>query len=180
MNTTLRVVPDLVSPPALFDAYDDEIVTRAYELWASIAGRSAARTVRLLGREYEDGTSLPTARTVSRWASEQAWKARANADLELSDGRTFHELQVGWLAAQQLAQATLLDGMAGELDELPFGGAGRLKAAELTLRTIERSGLLAVMPTALKGSDIDYASLSTDEKQALARQIMQDRKQQLA
>jgi hypothetical protein len=176
----LALVPVPTSAPARFVPWDDGIVTRAYELWASIAGRNAARTVRLLGRELGEDASLPDASTVWRWSIEKAWAARANADLEQSDGRTLHELQTGWLAAQQLAQATLLDAMAGAFDDLPFGGAGRLKAAEITLRTIERSGLLAVMPAPPKDADIDVSKLSTEEKQALARDILQERKRNKA
>ena len=36
--------------------------------------------------------------------------------------------------------------MIGRLDDLPHAGAGRIKAAEVTLRVIAQSGLLAVAP----------------------------------
>lgn len=173
----LTVVPLPSNAPARFEPWDETIRTRARELWSSVAFRNGSRTVRLLRQELGDEIDLPTPSTVNRWAVDDAWAAQADADLERSHGRTLYELQEGWLAALRMAQQTLLDAMAGVFDDLPFGGAARIKAAEATLRTIERSGLLAVVPKPPQGEDdVDYASLSTEEKAARAREILHARK----
>jgi hypothetical protein len=154
--------------PARFERYPPEIMGRAFELWSTIAGRSGARVVRLLRRESEEGTALPTPSTVNRWALDGAWVAKADADLERSHGRTVYELQVGWLAGLRLAQQTLLDGMAGAFDDLPMSGAARIKSAEIVLRTIERAGLLAVLPQPPQPEPIDTSELSLAEQEARA------------
>jgi hypothetical protein len=172
----LAILPLPPSQPDRFASWPEDIKERCRQLWSTIAFGSGARTVRLLGRELGEGAALPTPSTINRWAIEDAWKARAAASLEESGGRTLYELQMGWLAALQLAQQTVIDGMTGEFDDLPFGGAGRLKAAEITIRTIERSGLLAILPAAPKSRDVNWENLDTKQKEALAREIMQERK----
>jgi hypothetical protein len=164
------------SAPARFEAWDEAIRGRAYELWSTIGNRDAGRTYLLLKAEWGEEAALPAAATIRGWAREEAWAARADADLEHSHGRTVYELQVGWLAALQLAQQTLLDGMSGAFDNLPFGGAGRLKAAETTLRVIERAGLLAVLPQRPE-PEID-ASASREEREAHARATLIQRRHQ--
>src|SRR5215211_6330792 len=82
---------------ARFESYPAEIMERAFELWSTIAGRSGARVLRLLNHEYGEGTALPTPSTINRWALDDAWAAKADADLERSQGRTLFDLQVGWL-----------------------------------------------------------------------------------
>jgi hypothetical protein len=119
---------------------------------------------------------LPTPSTVNRWALDEAWAARADADLERSHGRTLYELQVGWLAALRLAQQTLLDAMAGALDEAPHAGIARLKAAEITLRTIERAGLLAMLPQRPEPEPEDESHLSRAEREARAAERMAARR----
>jgi hypothetical protein len=177
-DAELALVPLPQNPPARFENYPPEIVERAFAIWASIGGRSGARVVRLLSREYEEGMALPTASTINRWALDGAWAAKADADLEGSHSRTLYELQVGWLAGLRLAQQTLLDGMAGAFDDLPMGGAGRLKSAEITLRTIERAGLLAILPQAKpqEVAQIDFSTLPLAEREAAMRQMVQQRK----
>lgn len=67
--------------------------------------------------------------------------------------------------------------MAGEFDDLPMGGAGRLKAAEITLRTIERAGLLAILPQPeAQEVSIDWSSLTLEEQEAFMRGELQARK----
>ena len=73
-------------------------------------------------------------------------------------------MQAGWLAALQLAQATLIDAMTGALDETPHGGGVRIKAAEIVLRTIERAGLLATLPDPAPPSAAERATLSVDDR----------------
>jgi hypothetical protein len=176
-TTDLVVVPVRASAPALFEAYPPEIVERSFALWSTIAGRCGARVVRLLAREQGDEVALPTASTVNRWALNDAWAAKADADLEHSHGKTLHELRVGWLAALRLSQQVLLDGMAGELDELPYGGAGRLKAAEITLRVFERAGWEALLPKPNTESDRrEWESLTLEERESFMRGELRQRK----
>jgi hypothetical protein len=88
-----------------------------------------------------------------------------------------YELQVGWLAGLRLAQKTLLDGMAGEFDELPMSGAARIKSAEVVLRTVERAGLLAILPQApAREARVDFDALSLEEQEAFLRQELQKQK----
>lgn len=157
------------------EALPADVVERCFELWC-YCGRNAARTVRLYEREVEPGSPIPATSTVREWAREQAWSVRQDADLLETHGHTLYQLQVGWLSGLKMAQETMLDAMAGELDDKPFGGAGRIKAAEATLRTIERAGLLAILPVAPKGSEVRWEDLSVEDQQALARQWMMERK----
>jgi hypothetical protein len=171
------LVPLPQHPPARFESYPPELMERAFELWESIAGRSGARVVRLLRGEFGEETALPTASTVNRRALTEAWAARADADLERSHGRTLYELQVGWLAGLRLAQQVLLDAMVGEFDHLPMGGAARIKSAEITLRVIERAGLLAILPQApAQEATVDFDALSLEEQEAYLREKLQQDK----
>ncbi len=176
-DAELALVPTRAAAPARFEPYPPEIAERAFALWSTIAGRSGARVLRLLSGEYGEGIALPTASTINRWAIDGAWTAKADAALERSHGRTLYELQVGWLAGSRLAQQTLLNAMVGEFDDLPMSGAARIKAAEIVLRTIERGGLLAVLPQPeAQQSSIDWNSLSLEEREAFMRQKLQARK----
>ncbi len=157
------------------EALPEDVVERCYALWC-YCGRNAARTLRLYAREVEPGALVPAERTIREWARHHAWAARQDADLMETHGKTLYELQVGWLSGLKMAQNVLLDAMAGALDDLPFGGAGRIKSAEVTLRTIERAGLLAILPTAPRDAAIDWTTLTTDDKAALARQWRLERK----
>jgi hypothetical protein len=162
--------------PARFESWPDDVRQRCYELWATLGGRDSARTLRLLTAEAESGP-VPTASSIRRWAVDEAWAARADADLARTQGRTLYDLQVGWLSGLHLAQRTLLDGMVGAFDDLPFGGAGRVKAAEITLRVIERAGLLAILPQApAQEVSVDFDALSLDEQEAYLRQKLQQEK----
>jgi len=175
------IVPVPQLEPARFESYPPEIMGRAFEVWSTIAGRSGARVVRLLSREYGEETALPTPSTVNRWALDLAWAARADADLERSHGRTLYELQVGWLAGLRLAQQTLLDGMAGEFDDLPMSGVARIKSAEIVLRTIERAGLLAMLPQRPEPEHVDTSQLTLAEREALASaRLVEERRKDIA
>src|SRR5215207_6084525 len=132
-DADFALVPVPQHAPARFEPWPDETRERSYEVWSTLGGRDSGRTGRLLNAEA-DGAAIPTASTIRRWAAAEAWAAKADVDLERSQGRSVFELQVAWLAGLRLAQKTLLDAMAGEFDDLPMGGAGRLKAAEITLR----------------------------------------------
>lgn len=161
------LVPMSARQPARFESWDDAIQERAFALWSSIGARNAGRTVLLLTRDLGEDAPAPASSTVRRWAHDQAWAAKADADLERSHGRTLYALQVGWLAALQLAQQTLLDGMAGALDDAPGYGLARIKSAEITLKVIERAGLLAVLPTPPE-PETSTDSMTREEREAKA------------
>jgi hypothetical protein len=172
------LVPVPQHAPERFEPWPDETRERCYELWSTLGGRDSARTERLLTTEL-GGVPVPTASSIRRWVLDEAWAARADADLKRSHGRTLYELQVGWLAGLRLAQKTLLDGMAGEFDDLPMSGAARIKSAEITLRVLERCGMLALLPQApAQEKTINWDSLSLEEREAFMRQTLQARKGQ--
>ena len=81
----------------------------------------------------------PAGSTIRRWAAEELWAARADADLVQTCARTLAEFRAGWLGALSLAQQTLMAGLVGELDDLPHAGAARLKSAELVLKTLQHA-----------------------------------------
>jgi hypothetical protein len=162
------------SVPARFESWAPDIVQRSYEIWSTLGNRNASRTEMLLAREADEGTSIPASSTIRKWASAGAWASRADADLETAHGKTLHELQVGWLAVQRLSQETLLDALAGALDGCPHGGAARLKAVEIGLRTIERAGLLAVLPEPQRAAE-NEEHLTLDQRARRMRSLMAER-----
>ena len=139
----LTSVP-VLERPQRFAAWPDDIKTRAFELWATVAARSAPRTEYLLAQELGEDAAVPAGSTIRAWAAGEAWASRADADLAESFGKTLRQLQVTSLAAITLAQSTLVDAMIGALDTAPYGGSGRIKAAEAMLRLAERSGMQLV------------------------------------
>jgi hypothetical protein len=65
----------------------------------------------------------------------------------------------------------------GEFDDLTVSEAGRLNAAEITLRVSERAGLLAVLPQApAQARTIDWDALTLEEKEAFMRDQLRTRK----
>jgi hypothetical protein len=134
----------MVERPQRFAAWPDDIKTRAFELWSTIAARSAPRTEYLLAQELGKDAAVPAASTLRAWAAGEEWSARADADLAETFGKTLRQLQVTSLAAIALAQSTLVDAMVGLLDDAPYGGSGRVKAAEAMLRLAERSQIQLV------------------------------------
>jgi hypothetical protein len=98
----------------------------------------------LLAQEVGENTAVPAASTIRAWAAGEHWAEKADADLAETFGKTLRQLQVTSLAAMALAQSTLVDAMIGLLDDAPYGGSGRIKAAEVILRLAERSGLQLV------------------------------------
>lgn len=147
-----------------FEPWPDDIKERCRELWATIANRDATRTEYLLSQELPESTAIPSSVTIREWARENAWAAWADADLDASAGRTLRQLRAGWLRALELAQATLIDSMIGRLDDLPYAGSGRVKAAEVTLRTIGQSGLLAILPPPQLPETDDEEAVSPQEQ----------------
>jgi hypothetical protein len=134
----------VVERPQRFQAWDETIRQRAFELWATVAARSAPRTEYLLAQELGKDAAVPAASTIRAWAAVDDWTSRADADLAETFGKTLRQLQVTSLAAMALAQSTLVDAMIGLLDDAPYGGSGRIKAAEAMLRLAERSGIQLV------------------------------------
>jgi hypothetical protein len=128
--------------PARFEAWPADIKSRAFELWSSVAMGSAPRTEYLLAQECGEGVAVPAASTIRMWAAEDGWAARRDDTLAQTHGRTLRQLQANALMQIALAQSTLADAMAGLLDDAPYGGAGRIRAAEATLRLAERSGVV--------------------------------------
>src|SRR5215212_144310 len=144
IESSLAVLPAVLASPARFQAHSPELVERSFHLWSPVAGRNARLVASLLTREAEEGEVTPAGSSIRRWAVEQHWHARADADLVQTSGRTLAELRAGWLGALSLAQQTLMAGLVGELDDLPHAGAARLKSAELVLKTLQHANATIV------------------------------------
>jgi hypothetical protein len=160
--------------PLRFEAWPDDTRHRAFELWSSIAVGSAPRVEHLLAQEAGEGVAVPAASTIRAWAAADGWAAQRDADRAQTHGRTLRGLQAGFLSAVVLAENTMLDAMVGLLDSAPYGGSGRIKAAEAVLRLAERSGLRFVVtemelqpPTADNDKD-----LSLDQRARRMRAMM--------
>ena len=157
--------------PARFASFPSDIMERSFQLW-STTGRSGARVERLLAGEQGPEVAVPSAATINRWAMEHGWAGRADGEVLTTRGRSLAQLRAGLLAAVLLGKDTLLEGMTGGLDALaPSEAATRLKAAELALRTAERSGLLALVAGAPDAPDetVDTRDLSLGERARIQR-----------
>jgi hypothetical protein len=164
--------------PAPFASWPADTKQRCRTLWSSIGNRNASRTEWLYAREVPDGVAIPAAATIRTWAREESWSAWADADLDASHGKTLRELQTGWLSALKLSQETLIDAMCGRLDDLPYAGAARVRAAEVVAKLIAQSGLLAVAPEPeAQKSRIDWSTMSLEEQEAYLSQDIRRRKQ---
>jgi hypothetical protein len=159
--------------PLRFEPWPDHVKTRAFEFWSTIAVGSAPRVEHLLAQEAGDGVAVPAASTIRTWAAAEGWAAQRDADRAQTHGRTLRGLQAGFLSAVVLAENTMLDAMVGLLNGAPYGGSGRIKAAEAVLRLAERSGLRFVVtemelqsPTADDDKDL---SLEQRARRARAR-----------
>jgi hypothetical protein len=107
---------------------------------------SASGDIQIRTRETPEGVAISFPITIRQWAREGCCGDWADAGLAESHDKTLRELQTGWLSALRLSRATLIDAMTGRLDDLPNARAGRLKAAEVTLRMIAQPEVLAIVP----------------------------------
>ena len=160
-------------PPALFHPWPDDVKERCKELWSTLGNRSAGRVEYLYGREVPQGTAIPAASTIRMWAREDAWEEWANADLATSQGKTLHQLQVGWLRALQLSQDVQLDILAGMYDDNPAAAAVKAKVAESVQRVIAHAGLLAVLPAEPEPSGEQKRQLSLQERSRRMRETIE-------
>jgi hypothetical protein len=161
--------------PSRFVAHPDDVRERSFHLWSTVAGRNAALTASLLQREAEDGTPIPAGSTVRRWAAEEDWDARAEADLIQTSGRSLAALRAGWLGALSLAQQVLIAGLVGDLDDLPHAGAARLKSAELVLKTLQHASASIVPSQAEATPQEDDSDLSLEQRARRQRSRMRER-----
>jgi hypothetical protein len=175
-ESSLAVLPTaFASPPARFQAHAPELVERAFHLWSTVAGRNATLTASMLAREVDEGEATPAASSIRRWAVEQHWHARADADLVQTSARTLAELRAGWLGALSLAQQTLMAGLVGDLDDLPHAGAARLKSAELVLKTLQHAGATIVPSESPATRQDDDQTLTLEQRARRMRAMMAER-----
>ena len=57
VSRALTPAPPPTDRPARFERWPEDITTRAYELWSTVAARSAPRTEHLLAQEAEERAS---------------------------------------------------------------------------------------------------------------------------
>ena len=77
-----------------------------------------------------------------------------------------------------LAQQTLLDAMCGLLDEAPYGGASRIKSAEIVLRLAERAEVpfLGDDLPAVDPEETKSLSLAERSRRLMARREAENRR----
>ena len=174
-ESSIAILPDaFASPPARFQAHTSDLVERAFHVWSTVAGRNATLTASLLAREADDGAATPAGSTVRRWANEQHWHTRADADLLQTSARSLAELRAGWLGALSLAQQVLTAGLIGDLDDLPHAGAARLKSAELVLKTLQHANATIVPSESAATPRDDEENLSLDQRARRQRARMME------
>ena len=160
--------------PARFAAWSDDIKARSFELWSTLAAGSAPRVEHLLAQEADEGAAVPAASTIRAWAAADGWAAQRDANWAQTQGRTLRQLQALSLAGLTLAVETMLDAMSGALDSAPYGGAGRVRAAEAMLKLGERSGIRLVgiepdeIPEEEHGRRLTVAERSRRMREAIA------------
>lgn len=174
---TLRPEVEVISPPERFSPWPDDVKQHAQDVWSTVGGRNCTTVHQLLQAESPD-TAVPTASTICRWKDTEAWHIAADELLESTRDRTLRELKVGWLTAQQLALGTVLAGLQGLLDDLPYGGSARLKAAELVIRKMEKGGMLALLPDPLPPDPSTLAKLSSKEQSRQNRERIAEAKRE--
>ena len=167
--TALRSFP-AADAPARFEAWSADVKTRAFELWSTIAIGSAPRTEYLLAQEYGEGIAVPAASTIRMWANTEGWAAQRDDTLDQTAGRSLRHLQATSLLAIALAQETMIDAMTGLLDTAPYGGSGRIKAAEAMLRQAERCGVQLVRTDVDPLPEAETQNLSLAERARRARE----------
>jgi hypothetical protein len=157
-----------ITEPEPFTSWPASVRERCRELWSSAGGRNSSITERLLTRESGEAP-VPSASSIARWAREDGWADWSDGELQRTAGKTLRQLQAGWLGNLLLAQETLAQAMVGTFDTLPHGGVARVRAAEVTLRTIAQSGLLATLPDAPQPSKEDLGKMSVGQQSQFLR-----------
>lgn len=156
--------------------YEPDVQDRLYELWATRAAMNCAAAVRWYEREVEDGTPVPTTRTVERWARDGHWRERFDADLERNHGDLLYEMQLRDVLNYKQAGEEMAKVLAGVYDDNPMAGALRIKVREQNSREIERK-VRAVMPQVDKSVARDFQALTLEEQEAAMRAAIQKDKQ---
>jgi hypothetical protein len=149
--------------------HSEEVKTRAFVLWATVGGRSATATRRLLEAEADEGQAVPTDRTIRTWAAADGWAAQADGlwgDVA-TRGKTLHDLKLLMFTNFVLSQEVKRDAMTGAYAGREAAGVLALKAGELSDRLVER-GVLTLAVPAPPQEQADESQLSRREREALA------------
>jgi hypothetical protein len=142
-----------------------------------VAGQDAAATMRLLVSEGWD--DVPARQTIARWAREEQWAAQSAAAWQdvATRGKAMYDLQMAMINNVALGEVQKRDVMTGAYDHAPMVGALRLKASELSGRTVERVIAALRMPVPLDvASDDDDEGLTRAEREARIAERMARRK----
>ena len=160
--------------PAL--PFDEPLIERGYELFATVAGGNCAHVQRLLAAELDDGEPVPTRQTVYNWSIQYGWRERRDLSLRETRGRTHYELALLWRAIVLGSGEQILAAQTGAFDDNPAAGLVRLKASEIGMRQLERGviRLDAEPPEQVT----DESHLTRQEREALANARMAARRQE--
>jgi hypothetical protein len=144
----------------------EELRQEAYEIWATVAHRSVARTRSVLEQRYQDVTvELPSKSALHNWIRRHEWEQRANEDLRERYPRELREFALGQWRLLQGYQQRMLDALCGAGPEL---SKEEIKAYEVLLKSTGQGayGFNQGGPLKLEFemTDQQWEALSVDER----------------
>jgi hypothetical protein len=154
------------------ESYPDPMVEHAYEHWSVM--RNAEAVAQMLRNEFGPEVRTPSARCIRDWVHFYAWPARADNDWRRNQGKALFELRAQAVAGFRLGLQNLLLAATGGLPD-PADAATRLKAAELSIRLVER-GVIPLAAIEPPTEDIDESHLTRAEREARAAERMTERR----
>ena len=172
---------DTAPVPRRNQEYPSEVYDRAFHLWVSEAGRSHARTARLLAAERPEGERTPDSDTVGYWAHRDNWHARAykrfTADRLFAD--LWNDQRVVALINLQAVNEKIANVLLHTPDDDPRHLGALVRAAELYAK---QTGNLPNIATTVPPDqppppadedviDVDFSTMTPAERDAKRRAL---------
>lgn len=157
--------------------HSEETRALCREVYGGAGNRSPARTEKLVAPILEAmRLPIPMAQTIADWARDENWREWADELARAHPDRLRQELQRTWQAVMIVAGHTFLDMMTGldsrDIEERVLA----TKQVEIAFRTVRDFPLLGRYDPPEKA--IDTSELPRDEREALARQALVQRKKE--
>src|SRR5215217_9317468 len=138
------------------ESYPDAMVERGFEHWS--VTRNAEAVAQMLRNEFGPEVRTPSARCIREWVHYHGWPARADNDWRSNQGKTLFEMRVQAVAGFRLGLQNLLLAATGGIAD-PAEAVIRLKAAELSIRLVER-GVIPLAAIEPPIEDVDESTLT--------------------